>query len=157
VVLAPIPRWKIVTTVAVVVLLTATVVVVLWWAGTRGLTGKDLVAARLDALRVGLSVGVGGGGVFALFLAWRRQRSTEADMNNRERALIHQLQVAADTKAHRNVSPSTPRPTPKHDGSPTCTPRPSSNSAPRRPRSGWAGCTPWSGWPRTMSSSGRPS
>lgn len=73
----------------------------LWWPGTRGLNGEALVTARFDALRVGLSIGVGTGGVFALYLAWRRQRSTEADLDNRERALLHQLQVASDTKVHQ--------------------------------------------------------
>jgi hypothetical protein len=97
--LPPIPRWKIVTGVVAVSVLIAAAVIVLWWAGTRGLEGKDLVTARLDALRVGLSLGVGGGGVFALYLAWRRQRSTEADLDNRERTLAHQLQVAAATES----------------------------------------------------------
>lgn len=61
----------------------------------------ELVTARLDAVKVALSIAVGSGGLFALYLAWRRQRSTEADLDNRERALAHQLQVAADTKAHQ--------------------------------------------------------
>lgn len=94
----PIPRWKILAGVAAVALLTAAVSLVLWWPATRGLDGKDLVSARLDALKVGLSIGVGGG-LFALYLAWRRQRSTEADLDNRERALEHQLRVAAATEA----------------------------------------------------------
>ncbi|MCG8920641.1 pentapeptide repeat-containing protein [Actinokineospora sp. PR83] len=84
-----------------VAVLTAGVVVALWWGGTRGLEGKDLVSARLDALKTGLGIGVGGGGLFGLYLAWRRQRSTEADLDNRERALAHQQQVAVETKAHQ--------------------------------------------------------
>jgi hypothetical protein len=39
--------------------LTAGAVVVLWWPATRGLNGAELVSARLDALKVGLSVAVG--------------------------------------------------------------------------------------------------
>lgn len=99
-VLPPVPRWKVVAVVVGVGMVTVSVVIVLWWAGTRGLVGSELVQARFDALRIGLSIGVGGGGLFALYLAWRRQRSTEADLDNRERALAHQEQVAADTKTH---------------------------------------------------------
>ncbi|UMP00117.1 hypothetical protein [Amycolatopsis sp. EV170708-02-1] len=68
---------------------------VLWWPITAGLTGADLVKARLDALKIGLSIGVGSGSVVALYLAWRRQRSTEADLDNRERALAQQYEVLA--------------------------------------------------------------
>lgn len=80
----------------------------LWWPATAGLTGADLVKARLDALKIRLSIGVGSGGVVALYLAWRRQHSTEADLDNRERALAqqyevpaHQQAVAATTQAHQ--------------------------------------------------------
>jgi uncharacterized protein YjbI with pentapeptide repeats len=89
-----------------IVLLTGAVVVVLWWAGTRGLDGKDLVTARFDALRVGLSIGVGSGGVFALYLAWRRQQSTEVGLRQKDRdqadvarAYLLQEQMAETTKA----------------------------------------------------------
>ncbi|WP_424184061.1 pentapeptide repeat-containing protein [Actinokineospora sp. G85] len=57
----------------------------LWWAGTAGLSGDKLVTARLDALRTGLSFGLGGGGLFALYLAWRRQHSTEVGLRQKER------------------------------------------------------------------------
>jgi uncharacterized protein YjbI with pentapeptide repeats len=99
--LPPISRWKLGVIAAAVAGLAAAVVVLLWWPGTRGLSGAALVTARFDALRVGLSIGVGSGGLFALYLAWRRQSSTEADLDNRERALLHQLQVASDTKTHQ--------------------------------------------------------
>jgi hypothetical protein len=98
--LTPKAMW---TTAVAIAILTATAVVGLWWAGTRGLTGAELVTARLDALKIGLSIGVGSGGTVALYLAWRRQRSTEADLDNRERALTHQQQVGADTKAHQEL------------------------------------------------------
>lgn len=100
-VLPPIPRWKVLTGLLVVSVVSATVGIVLWWPATRGLNGAELVSARLDAVKVALGIAVGSGGLFALYLAWRRQRSTEADLDNRERALAHQVQVAADTKAHQ--------------------------------------------------------
>ncbi|MFD7654542.1 pentapeptide repeat-containing protein [Actinosynnema sp. NPDC059797] len=72
--------WSAVVIVGVAALLTA----VLWFVGTSGLTGRDLSVARLDAVKIGLSVAAACGGAVALYLAWRRQRSTE--------------QVAADTR-----------------------------------------------------------
>lgn len=93
--LSPQTMWL---TAAVIAVLTAAAVVVLWWPATRGLNGAELVSARLDALKIGLSVAVGSGGVVALFLAWRRQRSTEGDLDNRERALAHQQHDAAERR-----------------------------------------------------------
>ncbi|WP_143073513.1 pentapeptide repeat-containing protein [Actinokineospora terrae] len=85
-----------------ILLLTVTTVVLLWWPATSGLTDEKLVTARFEAVRIGLSIGIGGGGVFALYLSWRRQRTTEQDLDNRERALAHQRDVAADAKAHQD-------------------------------------------------------
>ncbi|MEU4522951.1 pentapeptide repeat-containing protein [Amycolatopsis sp. NPDC024027] len=87
--LSPKTMWL---TAVVIAVLTAGAVVLLWWPATAGLNGADLVSARLDALKVGLSVAVGSGGVVALYLAWRRQHSTEADLDNRERVFAHQQQ-----------------------------------------------------------------
>ncbi|UOX87594.1 pentapeptide repeat-containing protein [Amycolatopsis sp. FBCC-B4732] len=76
-------------------------VALIWWVNVSG----ALAGPRLDAVRVGVSIAVGGGGVFALFLAWRRQRSTEADHLQRERTLERTLEqqreVAADN--HRDA------------------------------------------------------
>ncbi|WP_228769886.1 pentapeptide repeat-containing protein [Actinokineospora alba] len=99
--LKPLSKGTLAAVVIGLTMFTAVVVTVLWWAGTRGLTDDKLVTARFEALRIGLSIGIGGGGVFALYLAWRRQRSTEDDLDNRERALALQRQVAADTVAHQ--------------------------------------------------------
>jgi uncharacterized protein YjbI with pentapeptide repeats len=85
-------------TAVVIAVLTVGAVVVLWWPATAGLNGADLVSARLDALKVGLSVAVGSGGVVALYLSWRRQHSTEADLDNRERALTHQQHDSAERR-----------------------------------------------------------
>ncbi|MFG1645724.1 pentapeptide repeat-containing protein [Amycolatopsis sp. NPDC049252] len=93
--LSPKTMWL---TAAVIAVLTAGAVVVLWWPATAGLNGADLVSARLDALKVGLSVAVGSGGVVALYLAWRRQHSTEADLDNRERTLAHQQHDATERR-----------------------------------------------------------
>ncbi|MFE3177998.1 pentapeptide repeat-containing protein [Amycolatopsis sp. NPDC059090] len=96
--LTPKAMW---TTAVVIAVLTTAAVIVLWWPATSGLNGAALVTARFDALKIGLSIGVGSGGVVALYLTWRRQHAAEADLDNRERALAHQQVVAADTKHHQ--------------------------------------------------------
>ncbi|GGS19067.1 pentapeptide repeat-containing protein [Actinokineospora fastidiosa] len=104
--LKPLSGRLIAAVAAAIALATAALVVALWWAGTSGLSGPELVTARFDALRTGLSVGLGGGGVFALYLAWRRQRSTEIGLRQKERdqadvakAYALQERVAAATEA----------------------------------------------------------
>jgi hypothetical protein len=72
--LSPKTMWL---TAVVIAVLTAAAVVVLWWPATRALNGADLVPARLDAPKVGLSVAVGSGGVVALYLSWRRRHVGE--------------------------------------------------------------------------------
>ncbi|WP_406631242.1 pentapeptide repeat-containing protein [Amycolatopsis sp. WGS_07] len=69
---------------ASVLVATAAAGAVLWWAGTRGLSGADLARARFDSVKIALSLGAGAGAAIGLYLAWRRQRSTE--------------QAAADTR-----------------------------------------------------------
>ncbi|GAA3464411.1 pentapeptide repeat-containing protein [Saccharothrix longispora] len=87
----PMPARVVALVAAGIAAATAGVVVALWWAGTAGLSGQSLVTARLDALRTGLSIGIGGGGIFALYLAWRRQHATEI-------GLVQAEQVARDTR-----------------------------------------------------------
>ncbi|MGV9295471.1 pentapeptide repeat-containing protein [Amycolatopsis sp. NPDC003676] len=96
--LTPKAMW---TTAVVITVLTTAAVVLLWWPATSGLNGSALVTARFDALKIGLSIGVGSGGVVALYLTWRRQHATEVDLDTRERTLAHQEAVAADTKRHQ--------------------------------------------------------
>lgn len=91
-------RWLIVTplsgrtvfavVLAVLLVVMATVVGLLWWLGSAP---TESTTVQLDVIKIGLSVGVGGGGVLALYLAWRRQHSTEE-------TLRHQQQVAAATE-----------------------------------------------------------
>ncbi|MCT2587961.1 TetR/AcrR family transcriptional regulator [Actinophytocola gossypii] len=74
------PAWLVpLVAVGVIVLIAAAVSAVLLWLDLTGLTSKDRITVQLDALKIGLSVGVGSGGVFALYLATRRQRTTEHD------------------------------------------------------------------------------
>ncbi|GAA2685927.1 MULTISPECIES: pentapeptide repeat-containing protein [Actinosynnema] len=81
--------------------LTAALVTVLWWAGTAGLSGRDLIAARFDALRTGSTIGLGSGGLFALYLAWRRQHATEVALVHKER---DQADVARAYELQREVA-----------------------------------------------------
>ncbi|MBB5958428.1 uncharacterized protein YjbI with pentapeptide repeats [Saccharothrix tamanrassetensis] len=101
------PRKVIATVAALIATATIGLVVVLWWAGTAGLSGAELVNARFNALRTGLSIGVGGGGLFALYLAWRRQHATEIGLVQKERdqadvARAYELQreTAEHTRQH---------------------------------------------------------
>jgi uncharacterized protein YjbI with pentapeptide repeats len=95
-------RWALAAAVGGILAFTGIAIMTLWWVGGRDLSGRDLVSAHFDAVKIGLSVGIGGGGVVALYLNWRRQRSNEADLDNRERTLLHQQQVAAENREHQN-------------------------------------------------------
>ncbi|MFF1613508.1 pentapeptide repeat-containing protein [Amycolatopsis sp. NPDC058278] len=89
-------------------LVVAAVVTALWIGLTTGGSDPNRVTAQLEVLRIGLSLGLGGGGLFALYLAWRRQRSTDLALLQKERdqadvARAHALQerVAAENRAHQ--------------------------------------------------------
>jgi len=96
--LEPIPQKRIAQVAGAIAVATAGIVVALWWAGTAGLSGPGLVTARLDALRTGLSIGIGGGGVFALYLAWRRQHSTEVGVQQKEHEQNLDREIADDNR-----------------------------------------------------------
>jgi hypothetical protein len=70
-------------------------------------TERDARERRLR-LKIGLSVAVGSGGVVALYLLWRRQHSTEGDLDNRERTLAHQQQSPASSRADTRSAPFFP-------------------------------------------------
>ncbi|MFD1044137.1 pentapeptide repeat-containing protein [Kibdelosporangium lantanae] len=70
--LKPIPRWVIAAGIPVMVLVAVTAVWLLLRIGVDG--------GKLDAIRTGGTLGVGLGGVVVLWLAVRRQRSTELDL-----------------------------------------------------------------------------
>ncbi|MGM1064197.1 pentapeptide repeat-containing protein [Saccharothrix sp. Mg75] len=104
--LEPMPRRVIATVAAVIATATIGLVVALWWVGTAGLSGAELVNARFNALRTGLSIGVGGGGIFALYLAWRRQYATEIGLVQKER---DQADVVRAYELQREVAATTER------------------------------------------------
>ncbi|WP_158854835.1 hypothetical protein [Saccharothrix deserti] len=70
--LRPIPRWVIAVGIPAMVLIAVAAV---WLLLGIGVTGD-----KLDAIRTGGTLGIGLGGVVVLWLAVRRQRSTELDL-----------------------------------------------------------------------------
>ncbi|MFD2468103.1 pentapeptide repeat-containing protein [Amycolatopsis silviterrae] len=91
--LRPIPRWVIWAGLpAMVVLAGVAVWVLLAFAPD---------SAQLDAIRTGGTLGVGLGGAVVLWLAVRRQRSTELDLLQKREAHRLAEQVAADTREHQ--------------------------------------------------------
>ncbi|MCE6999252.1 pentapeptide repeat-containing protein [Saccharothrix sp. S26] len=102
----PLSGKAVLTAVVGVVLVVAAAVTALWLTLTPGAADPARVTVRLEVLRIGLSLGLGGGGLFALYLAWRRQRSTEIALLQKERdqadvarAYALQERVAAATEA----------------------------------------------------------
>jgi hypothetical protein len=94
---APLPRWA-VPAVAVLVMGATGVAAALLWRWVDGLSFVDVdkkPAAHLDVLKLAASIAVGGGGLFALYLAARRQRTQELELAQRERAHAHAVEVQA--------------------------------------------------------------
>ncbi|MFE3172000.1 pentapeptide repeat-containing protein [Amycolatopsis sp. NPDC059090] len=91
--LKPIPRWVILAGLPAMVALAAVAVWVLLAFAPD--------SAQLDAIRTGGTLGVGLGGAVALWLAVRRQRSTELDLLQKHEAHRLAEQVAADTREHQ--------------------------------------------------------
>lgn len=95
----PLSPGAVIAVVGGVIIVTVAVVVALWWAGTAGLNGSELVSARLDALRTGLSIGIGGGGSLALYVSWRRQRAAEITLAQAATALAQKDRDHEHTEA----------------------------------------------------------
>lgn len=103
--MAPLTRVVLVRIAVGIATVTVLAIALLWWAGTRGLTGAELATARFDALRTGLSVGLALGGGFALYLAWRRQDSTEIGLRQKledQHAVVraYELQERTTARTH---------------------------------------------------------
>lgn len=95
----PLPRW----TVPVVALVALAAAVgagwLLWWWITRldftDPAAKDRASAQLDTVKIAASIAVGGGGLFALYLAARRQRTQELELEARHVELAQRDRVQA--------------------------------------------------------------
>lgn len=89
----PIPRWVLFVGIPLMLLVAVGAVWLLLGIGA----GRD----QLDAVRTGGTIGVGFGGAVALWLAVRKQRSTELDLLQKYEA--HELaeRTAADTLRHQ--------------------------------------------------------
>jgi uncharacterized protein YjbI with pentapeptide repeats len=103
--------------VGVVVLATAVAVLVVLWRWVDGLALADpekRAAAQLDVIKTAAGIAVGGGGLFALYLAARRQRTQELELEvrrdelrnrrmelvQRDRTQAHAEQVAEVNRLH---------------------------------------------------------
>jgi uncharacterized protein YjbI with pentapeptide repeats len=97
---ALLPRWT-APVVAVLVISATALVLVLLWRWIDGLALTDPVkkaTAHLDAVKVAASIAVAGGGLFALYLAARRQRIQELELSVRHDELAQRDQVQAHTE-----------------------------------------------------------
>ena len=92
--LRPVPRWAIAVGIPVMVLVAAGVVWLLLGIGA----GRD----QLDAIRTGSALAVGLGGIIVLWLAIRRQRSTELDLLQKYET--HQLAERVAEAAERDAT-----------------------------------------------------
>ncbi|MBN6035102.1 pentapeptide repeat-containing protein [Amycolatopsis sp. 195334CR] len=104
---APLPVWLV--PLATVLVLAVAAVVLLWlWRWIDGLAmanSKDRATAQLDAVKIAASIVVAGGGVFALYLAARRQRTQEEELRVRHTELAQrdrtQLHAEQDARARQ--------------------------------------------------------
>jgi hypothetical protein len=92
-VVRPIPRWVIATAGPLLIVVAAAIV----WL----LLGLDVDAVSLTAIRTGGAVSVGLGGIAALWLAIRRQHSTELDLVQKHEAHLLAVKVATDNYTHQ--------------------------------------------------------
>lgn len=100
--LRELPKWLVGTVLGSIFLLTIGVLgLLLPIINNSNLGGDQLVSATFDAIKIASGVVVSGGGVLALYLAVRRQRTSEADLRLRDRTQMHNEQVALDNRNHQ--------------------------------------------------------
>ncbi|MEV6825485.1 pentapeptide repeat-containing protein [Amycolatopsis sp. NPDC051102] len=104
----PLQWWVVPAVASVVLLVSAAALVLLWtWVDRLGLGTKELATAELDVVKVVSGIAVGGGGLFALYLAARRQRTQELELAQRETVHALAVRVAENTEkdaAERRVT-----------------------------------------------------
>jgi len=69
-----------------------------WWLGYVANGSSDAARLRLDSIRTAFAFAAGMGGGVALWLAIRRQRSTELDLLHKERASVDASHDAAERR-----------------------------------------------------------
>ncbi|WP_051766847.1 pentapeptide repeat-containing protein [Saccharothrix syringae] len=75
------------------------VLVLLWrWADRLGLPPDRVATAQLEAVKIAASVLVAAGGLYALYLTARRQRTQELELAQRDRVQEHAERVADDAR-----------------------------------------------------------
>ncbi|MET8848477.1 pentapeptide repeat-containing protein [Amycolatopsis sp. NPDC004625] len=91
----PLPRWTVAVVAGVVLLIAFAVLAGLWWwvNGQVWTDPEKKTAALLDVVKVASGVAVGGGGLFALYLATRRQRTQELELEQRKWEQAHREEV----------------------------------------------------------------
>ena len=86
-------RWTVLA-VVLLVLVDVAVTVAMWrWIDVALPDLDKRAAAHLDVLKLSASIAVGGGGLFALYLAARRQRTQEFELEERKRELAQRERV----------------------------------------------------------------
>jgi uncharacterized protein YjbI with pentapeptide repeats len=103
---APLPRWTVPVVAGVVLVIAGVVLVVLWrWVDGLALADAEQRAtAHLDVIKTASAIAVGGGGVFALYLAARRQRTQELELQVRRDELRNrQVELEQRDRAQRHA------------------------------------------------------
>jgi hypothetical protein len=104
----PLQKWVVPVVAGGVLLVSAAALLFLWtWVSGLGLGNKELATVQLDVVKVVSGIAVGGGGLFALYLAARRQRTQELELAQRETVHALAVRVAENTEkdaAERRVT-----------------------------------------------------
>jgi hypothetical protein len=82
----PLPKWTVPAVALAVLAVAGGVLAALWWwvDGQQWTDPAQKTTALLDVVKVASGIAVGGGGLFALYLAARRQRTQELELAHTE-------------------------------------------------------------------------